>query len=174
MKSALALQPVAREIERAIRAGPVLQIDDTPIKVMRAGPNGERLKLRQSYLWVLCNPNVTGLAFRYTRGRGTEDVASILPSGEAGSGLETLVGDGYQANRSGAREAGLEVEFAGCWAHLLRKFRDALPEAPKSMGFFLQDISKMYEVEARAKAEGLDAEGRLELRRRASPRSCCG
>lgn len=168
MKSALALQPVARGIEQAIRAGPVLQIDDTPIKVKRAGPNGERLKLRQSYLWALCSPTVTGLAFRYTRGRGTEDVASILRSDDSGQGPQVLVGDGYSANQAGARKAGLEVEFAGCWAHLLRKFRDALPEAPKSMGLFMQDISKLYTVEAQARAEGLDPEGRLELRRRES------
>ena len=165
---AFALKPIAWEIEKAVRAGPVLQMDDTPIRVKRSGPSGDRVKIRQSYLWVLRNPDVGGVVFRYTRGRGTEDVRSILLCDSASASLQVLVGDGYQANRSGARAAGLELVFAGCWAHCLRKFRDAMSEAANSMGLFLRDISTVYEVEQRANEEGLSCAERLELRRRES------
>ena len=168
MKSAFALRPVAGEIERQIRAGPVLQIDDPPIKVRRAGPGGGKEKVKQSYLWVLKNPEVSGVVFRFTEGRATADVASLLQPESALRGVEVILGDGYQANRSGAREAGLEVNHAGCWAHLLRKFRDALTEAPHAMSLYMKDIAELYAIERRGRDDQLDSDAMLELRRRES------
>lgn len=168
LKAAFALAIVAREIERQIRAGPVMQLDDTPIKVKRPGPGGGKQKIRQSYLWTLTNPDISGVAFRFTEGRATADVASILGSSEEAGAIEVLLGDGYRANVSGARAAGLEVVHAGCWAHLLRKFRDALKEAPRAMALYMKDIAELYAIERKARDEELDATARLELRRRES------
>lgn len=168
LKTAFALSIVAREIERQIRAGPVLQLDDTPIKVKRTGPGGGKQKVRQSYLWTLTNPQVAGVAFRFTEGRATEDVASVLGTAEDCKAVEVLLGDGYRANVSGAREAGIDVVHAGCWAHLLRKFRDALKEAPRSMALFMKDIAELYSIERKARDEDLDAGARLELRQKIS------
>ena len=113
LKSAFALKNVAREIERQIRAGPVLALDDTPIRVKRPGRGGGKPKVRQSYLWTLTNPEVPGVAFRFTEGRATADVASVLVTEDDVVGLEVLLGDGYRANVSGAREAGLDSLFLG-------------------------------------------------------------
>lgn len=168
LKAAFALHPISVAIARAIRAGPVLQLDDTPIKVKRPGPGGGKDKIRQSYLWTFANPDVTGVLFEFTIGRSTSDLAGLLKPRVEVAGVEVFVGDGYAANRSGAREAGLRVEYSCCWAHLLRKFRDALAESPRAMALFLEDISKLYEVEARATAENLGPEARLELRRQES------
>ena len=168
MKTAFALSIVAREIVRQIRAGPVLGLDDTPIKVKAPGPGGGKPKIRQSYLWTLTNPDVSGVAFVFTEGRATDDVAEALGAAEDLEGVEVLIGDGYKGNKSGAREAGLEAAHACCWAHLLRKFRDALKEAPRAMSLFVKDIADIYAVERQARDEGLDADARLELRRRES------
>ena len=165
MKCAFAFSPVVREIERQIRAGPVLQLDDTRIKVKRPGPGGGKEKYRQSYLWVFENPAVSGVVFRFSEGRSTNDLAAILGPGRDNEAIEVMVGDGYQANRSGAREAGWDVRHAGCWAHLLRKFRDALNEAPQAMGLFMKDIADLYAIEAQAKKDGLGPDELLELRR---------
>ena len=73
MKCAFALGPIVREIERQIRAGPVLQLDDTRIKVKRPGPGGGKEKYRQSYLWGFDNPVVSGVVFRFSEGRSTND-----------------------------------------------------------------------------------------------------
>jgi transposase len=168
LKTAFALAIVAREIERQIRAGPVLQLDDTPIKVRRPGPGGGKEKYRQSYLWTLTNPEVSGVAFRFTEGRATEDVAAVLgTAGDAGD-LEVLVGDGYRANVSGARAAGIDVVHAGCWAHMLRKFRDALQESPRAMALFMKDVAELYAIERQARDEGMDADARRALRQRES------
>ena len=168
LKSAFALAIVAREIERQIRAGPVMALDDTPIQAKRAGPGGGKPKVRQSYLWTLTNPEVPGVAFRFTEGRATEDIASIFVLADDAVGPEVLLGDGYRANVSGAREAGLEVVHAGCWAHMLRKFRDALKEAPRAMALYMKDVAELYAIERKARDQEMDADARLELRRRES------
>lgn len=146
----------------------MLQIDDTPIKVKRAGPGGGREKVKQSYLWVLKNPAISGVVLRFTVGRSTADVASLFHPASALGGVEVMVGDGYQANRSDAREAGLEVIHGGCWAHLLRKLRDGLTEAPRAMALYMKDIADLDEIEGRGRNEDLDADALLELRLRES------
>lgn len=166
--SALELTPVAEQIAREVLAGPVVQLDDTPIRVKRPGPGGNKQKYRQSSLWVLTNPSQSGVVFRFTEGRSAKDVSSILGTVDHASQIEVVLGDGYGGNRAGAIAAGLEVDFAGCWAHLLRKFRDALIEAPAAMGMFLKDIANLYAIEARAQSECHNAEARLQLRRRES------
>lgn len=113
-KTAFALQPIAKAIAGEIRAGPVLHLDDTPIKVKRPGPGGGRDKIRQSYLWTFANPDVRGVLFEYTTGRSTSDLAGLLQPCVEVAGVEVCVGDGYAANRSGAREAGLAIEYACC------------------------------------------------------------
>ncbi len=164
MKAAFSLRPVANEIARQIRAGPVLQLDDTPIKVMRPGPGGERIKLRQSQLWVFVNPEVPGVAFRFSEGRSAKDQACLLRCEDADA-VDVIEGDGLETSRAGAREAGMEVRHAGCWAHLLRKFRDALPESPHLAKTYMDEIAEVYAVERSGRDQDLGADALLELRR---------
>lgn len=166
LKAAFLLAAIAREIERQIRAGPVLQLDDTPVKCRHEQERSGRKKIKQSYLWVFVNPAVSGVVFRFTDGRATADLAGILSTSEKPSSIEVIVSDGLSTNRSGVREAGLEVGHAGCWAHLLRKFRDALPEAPAAMGLFLEEIGRIYEIEASGRESCASAKDLLDLRRR--------
>lgn len=165
LKSAFALRPVAEKIERQIRAGPILHLDDTPIKCKVVNEVSGRPKIKQCYLWAFANPAVRGVVFRFSRGRSTQDLAGILGENGADSSIEVFVGDGYATNRSGAREMGYDVRHAGCWAHVLRKFRDAVAEAPNAMKLFLEDIDLLFEIEKRGRIEGLDAVEMLALRR---------
>jgi transposase len=156
LKAAFELRPIACAIEEMIRAGPVLQLDDTPIKCQAGRGHGNF----QAYLWSFTNPTVPGVAFRFTEGRSTNDLAPLL----LGAGASILLGDAYAANKSAAREAGLDVEYAGCWAHVLRKFRDAAKEAPSMVRLFRDDLRALYAVEADAEERGLDADARAKLR----------
>lgn len=162
LKSAFELAPIARAIWESIRAGPVLQLDDTPIKCQGGKGHGNF----QAYLWSFVNPGVPGVAFQFTEGRSTDDLSPLL----VGVSASVLLGDAYAANKAAAREAGLEVEYASCWAHVLRKFRDARKEAPSMVRLFRDDLRAIYAVEADADEGGLDADARAELRqRRARP-----
>jgi transposase len=156
LKAAFALRPIARAIEASIRAGPVLQLDDTPVKCQAGKGQGNF----QAYLWTFVNPDIPGVAFRFTEGRSTKDIAPLLIGAEAA----ILLGDAYAGNKSAAREAGLDVRHAGCWAHVVRKFKDACKEAPSMVGLFRGDLKALYNVEDEALDLGLDAEQRARLR----------
>lgn len=168
MKSAFALRPIAEEIERQVRAGPILHLDDTLIKCKVENETSKRLKVKQCYLWAFANPTVSGIVFRFSLGRATHDLASILGADGDQSPIEYFVGDGYATNRSAAREAGFDVRHAGCWAHVLRKFRDAESEAPNMMKLFFEDIDLMYDIEERGRDDGLDPGELTALRREQS------
>lgn len=57
---------------------------------------------------------------------------------------------------------------AGCWAHALRKFRDALSEAPLLAVSAMTHIGKLFDLEKQATEAKLSPEDRLALRRRES------
>ena len=44
---------------------------------------------------------------------------------------------------------GQTIELAGCWAHVRRKFHEALESSPRLAGWFLRQIQHLYRIEAR-------------------------
>ncbi len=162
MKSAFALRPIADELMRQIGAGPVMALDDTRLRCRGEKGSG----YFQAYLWTFINPDVAAVVFRFTKGRSAEALAGHL----AGLKARYLVGDGYAANTAAAREAGLEVEYGGCWAHVLRGFRDAEKEGGEMAHLFQKDIGELYAIEREAGEKKLGHQARLALRRsRARP-----
>ena len=63
-----------------------------------------------------------------------------------------------------ASKLSIGIRLAGCWAHVFRKFRDALKEAPGTARLFLELIKKLYEVEREADEDRLTPEARAQLR----------
>jgi transposase len=159
MGAAFALRPIADCLMRKIRAGPIMQLDDTPVKCQA----GRGQKHFQGYLWTFVNPEVSGVVYRFTKGRASDLIASEL---RGFSGF--LVGDGYQGNKAAADKVDGEIVMTGCWAHSTRKFRDALCEVPGTARLFQLDIKGLYAVEEEANNAELDPDARLELRHRKS------
>jgi transposase len=60
----------------------------------------------------------------------------------------TLQSDGYGAYPAFAKTRGGAITLAGCWAHVRRKFHDALEQAPRTAYWFLRHIAHLYYVEA--------------------------
>lgn len=137
LATAEALEPIVDHLFGKIRAGPVMQLDDTP--VMCQGGRGE--SNFQAYLWTFINPEVDGVVYRFTSGR-----ASALLAAELGNFKGTLVGDAYSGNRAAADQVKGPIKLGGCWAHTTRKFRDA-SEAPGTARLFRDDIKRLYAVE---------------------------
>ncbi len=162
LDSAELLTPIADALMREIGAGPVTGLDDTRLKC-----RGERGQgYFQAYLWTFTNPAVEGVAFRFTEGRSAEQLKVHLEGFRA----RYLIGDAYAGNSAAAREAGLEVTHGGCWAHVLRDFRDAHKEGGKLAGLFRADIRALYDIEDDANKRELDPDSRLDSRRsRARP-----
>ena len=160
MGSAFQLKPIVNEIFQQMRAGPVFQLDDTPVKCR--GPRGSGYF--QGYLWTFANPEVSGVVFRFTSGRAAKRIEPFL------EGLDGfLVGDGYAGHFAAARKVKGNITHGGCWAHLLRKFRDALTESASIAHLYMSDIKALYAIEDEANDRELHYKQRLSLRQEKAP-----
>jgi transposase len=157
--AAEALRPIADCLMARVRAGPVMQLDDTPVKCQ--GGRGE--KNFQAYLWTFVNPEVNGVAYRFTSGRASDLIAT-----ELGSFAGWLVGDGYSGNKAASKKVEGDIKIGGCWAHVNRKFKDARSDAPGTAKLFRDDIKRLFEIEREADADDLTPQARSELRWRES------
>ncbi len=116
----------------------------------------------QAYLWTFVNPEVSGVVYRLTSGRASELLAA-----ELGDFQGVLVGDGYSGDRAAADKVAGAIVHAGCWAHVISKFRDAKSEVPGTAKLFRDDIQRLYAIEREADEQQLGREARAALFARA-------
>ena len=72
--------------------------------------------------------------------------------------------DGYAAYRSFAQSRGRDIELAGCWAHVRRKFYEAVEQSPRTAGWFLRQIQQLYAIESDLRESDASATQRLAAR----------
>ena len=146
---------------KEILAGPVINMDETPVQVFREPGRSNTTK---SYMWVCRGgtPEKPCIVFQYFPTRSGA-VASKLLSNYKGF-LQT---DGYIGYETvGEREG---IIHLGCWTHVRRKFVDVLKGTKgtnkASVAKTMVDyIGELYGVEKRARAENLTPEKIVELR----------
>lgn len=155
MAGAHQLRPIPRALKRQILASGVAQLDDTPLKC-QAGRGGELFEAR---LWTYLSPQVEGVVYDFTSDRTHEHVLEFL--GEDFTGY--LVGDGYAGYATIARKRAAVIQ-AGCWAHVLRKYRDAIKDSPAEASSMTALIGELFDVEVQAIENRLDPGGVFALR----------
>jgi hypothetical protein len=82
--------------------------------------------------------------FRWETSRATACLDKVVPANFTG----TLQCDGYAAYRAFANRRGQTIELAGCWAHVRRKFYEAMESSPKTAGWIVRQIQQLYQVES--------------------------
>jgi transposase len=157
--SAYQLGPIQEALRRGILATSVVQTDDTPVKCQLGKGQGNFL----AHLWTTVSPLTEGVLYDFSESREHEHLFDTLQGFERG----VLVGDGYAGYEAFAK-ARPSIVVAGCWAHVLRKFRDALSEAPLLASSAMTRTAKLFDLEKQATEEKLSLEDRLALRRRES------
>ncbi|HWN96570.1 MAG TPA: IS66 family transposase [Methylomirabilota bacterium] len=133
------LQPIYEHIRTGVLAGGYVQADETPIEYLAPG-NGQT---KQGYLWTCSRPG-GDVFYRWETSRAAECLGHLL--GQEFNGLVQC--DGYSGYRAFAQRS-QEIELCGCWAHVRRKFRDALEQTPGRTGWILRQIQHLYRIEAR-------------------------
>ena len=155
MEVADRLSPLLHLMRDQIRAGPYVQIDETPLQVLE-DPGST------SQMWVYRGgqPRAPTIFYAYHPSR-SGDVPFEFLDGYRGW-VQT---DGYAGYDKLGRCEG--VVMLGCWAHARRKFVDVTKAA--SMGSAAHEaieyIRKLYAVETDAEQRSLDETQRAELRR---------
>jgi transposase len=134
------LQPIYEQIRTGVMAGGYVQVDETPIDYLEPG-NG---RTKQGYLWTGSRPGAD-VFFHWETSRAAACLDRVIPINFKG----TIQCDGYAAYRAYANGRGQAIALAGCWAHVRRKFHEALEAAPRIAGWLLRQIQHLYRIEAR-------------------------
>jgi transposase len=146
---------------KKIKEGPVIQMDETPVQVMK---EPDRPDIRKSYMWLARGgpPDNPLVLYRY---HPTRDALFIKDFLLGFSGF--LQTDGYAAYDSALKE-NEQIIHVGCMAHLRRKFHEAAKGSKKAGGphIALSKIQKIYRVEEELRSQDLETPIFLETRRK--------
>jgi transposase len=132
------LKPIYEHIRTGVMGGGYVQVDETPVDYLEPGHG----QTRQGYLWT-CHQPGGDVFYRWETSRAAACLENIIPVDFQGK----VQCDGYAAYRAFAgRRNG--IELAGCWAHVRRKFHEALAQSPQTAGWLLRQIQHLYRIEA--------------------------
>jgi transposase len=138
------LEPTYDAIFKSSRAGPVLGVDQT------GWPDLEDKSLPPWQMWCVTAP---GLVYH----RICDDKSAATFTSLLGDYHGWVVADALGTHEAGAKHC-RGVKLAACWAHVLRRFRDAVADHPEAQ-IMLAWIQDLYRIDQ--KATDLDERGRL-------------
>jgi len=148
-----------------IRSGPYVQIDETPVQVLEE-PGREATT--KSYMWVFRGGDKPVLMYQYHPTRSGDAAEAFL--GDYAGYVHT---DGYVGYEF--VDDMPDVKHLGCWAHVRRKFMDAVKARGKSSkkkkktghaDAALDFITKLYAIEHSAKDRNLEPDQVYALRQK--------
>jgi hypothetical protein len=142
------ITPLYEALKKLVLQSPYLHADETPLKVLDKDKKGSSHK---GYYWVYHNSLDDLVFFDYHPSRGREGPRQIL-DGFKGY-LQT---DGYNVYNSITDQT--EMTLLHCWAHGRRYFYDAQNSDPEQAKHGLSLIGKLYDIERKAKEEGLSVD----------------
>ncbi|MBU1248345.1 MAG: IS66 family transposase [Proteobacteria bacterium] len=154
LQASRACGPLVDALHKEIRSGPLINMDETTVQVMK---EPGRKNTAKSQMWVVCGgPSSTPVVlFHYDPSRSGKVAEDIV--GNFQGYLQT---DGYAGyNALGARE---DITHLGCLAHVRRKFHDVLKTGSKKKAGTAETvvnlIGKLYKLEKQAREGNLDFE----------------
>jgi transposase len=148
------LQPIYEQIQTGVMAGGYVQVDETPVAYLAPGHG----KTKQGYLWTCARPG-GDVVYRWETSRAADCLERTIPNTFKG----VIQCDGYNAYRTFAQSrAG--IELAGCWAHVRRKFHEALEQSPRQTGWIMRQLQHLYRIESDLRAQKAAANLRQAVR----------
>lgn len=150
------LKPIYETIRTGVLAGGYVQVDETPINYLEPGYG----RTRQGYLWTSSRPS-GDVFYHWEQSRAAACLEHIIPVDFKG----TVQCDGYSAYRAFANSRGENIRLAGCWAHVRRKFFEALESSsPRTAAWIMRQIHHLYEVEEDLRRQRAGVELRQAIR----------
>ena len=152
------LDPLYEHLKEKVRQSEYLMADETPIPVLTKDKPGSTHK---GFHWVYYSPLEKFVCFDYRKGRGRDGPREFLDGFQG-----ALQSDGYNAYNEFENREG--ITMLACMAHTRRKFDRSLTNDPDRASHMLSMIQNLYEVERKAREEGLTHDQRKELRQEVS------
>lgn len=139
-------RPLAKAMTTKVRAGPVIQADETSIRLQT---NEKKGKTEQAWVWVYVGgDDAPYTIYDFRRGRDQEGPKAML-AGFAGT-LQTDAYGAYDAALKpdvGAASLDAAITRAGCWAHARRKFIEAEESGDSRATGVIEWIRELFKVE---------------------------
>ena len=162
--------PIMELLQNAIRGGPFINIDETPVLVLNEPGRSNTTK---SYMWVFCggDPEHRAVVYQYHPTRSGQ-----VPLAFLGDYRGYVQSDAFAGYEHIARKEG--IVHLGCWAHARRNFVDVVKARKKNRGDktppkgladeALDFIGNLYTIERRAKNQNLSYDQIYQLRQEES------
>ncbi len=133
-KCAFLLQPIVEQMKVEMLASGLVQSDDTGVKYLDSpGP------AKSGYLWAYVDAD-NNVVYDFTTNRSRAGPTSFLAGFQG-----VLQADGYAGYNEVFKTVG--IDHAACWAHVRRKFENALKTDPAEAAVVMQKIQMLYGVE---------------------------
>jgi transposase len=148
------VDPVVKAMADYILSQPVVQSDETPVRMQLADGQMETARL-----WAYGLPWAE-VVFDFRTDKSQKGPMEFLK----GTAARFVQADGGSSYVPVFKE--LELLHIACMAHIRRDIFEARDDAPLAVDLVLAAIQKLYRIEAHAKAKAMSLEARLELRQR--------
>ena len=142
IKAGELLTPIINLLNDQLLAGPLIHMDETPVQV---SDEPDKPPQSKSYMWIRVGgtPEKQVRLFDYAPTRSGQIPVSLL---QDYSGF--LLTDGYEGYNAVVKQN--QITPLACWAHVRRKFDEALKAQPQKTGkaqMALSLIQKLYAIE---------------------------
>ena len=160
VQAARRCSPLIELVEQQIREGPLIQMDETPLQVLK---EPGRANTSKSYMWVFCGGQYDhpSVLYRYHPTRSGKVALTFLDDYKG-----TIQSDDYDGYDYLGKKTG--IVHMGCWAHARRKFAEVIKARKKSRGKrvdtktladeALEYIGILYKVERFARDQQMSPE----------------
>lgn len=148
------LRPLYDKLRERIMSSDYIQVDESTLPVI----DNEKYRAVKGYIWAVRDAVCGDVYFHYDMGSRSGDTARKLIGGYRG----TIQTDGYEVYEAYEDTPGKRM--IGCWAHVRRKFVEALDEDRKCASEAIVYISKLYKLETDMKEAGLEPDATRERR----------
>ena len=152
------LRPLYDKLREQIMSSDYIQVDESTLPVI----DNEKHRAVKGYMWAVRDALGGSVYFHYDMGSRSGDTARRLIGGYRGA-VQT---DGYEVYESFENAPGKRM--IGCWAHVRRKFVEALDENKKYASEAIVYIGKLYKIEEEMREAGLTPEEIRERRQKES------
>ena len=142
------LRPLYDKLREQIMSSDYIQVDESTLPVI----DNEKHRAVKGYMWAVRNALTGDVYFHYDMGSRSGDTARKLIGGYRGA-VQT---DGYEVYESFENMPGKRM--IGCWAHVRRKFVEALDENKKYASEAIVYIGKLYKIEEEMRDANLTPE----------------
>lgn len=148
------VEPVVKAMADYILSQPLIQSDETPVRMQLADGQMETARL-----WAYGLPWAE-VVFDFRTDKSQKGPKEFL----TGTRARFVQADGGSSYVPVLKA--MELMHVACMAHIRRGLFEARADAPMAVDLVLAALQKLYRIEARAKADGLSLEARQELRQR--------